>query len=65
MQDPKELLLDRLKQSFEKNQKKFQNAFDKTKKCAILNLCHASVTIVSKNDGTEKNLKKIKLRLTK
>ena len=58
MQDPKELLLDRLKQVLKKNQKKFQKAFDKTKKCAILNLCHASVTIVSKNDGAEKSLKK-------
>ena len=65
MRDPKELLLDRLKQSFEKKQKKFQNAFDKTKKCAILNLCHASVTIVSKNDGAEKSLKKIQTSLDK
>ena len=47
-----------LETSFEKNQKKFQKAFDKTKKCAILNLCHASVAIVSKNDGAEKSLKK-------
>ena len=59
MQDPKELLLDRLKQVLEKKiKKKFQKAFDKTKKCAILNLCYASVTIVSKNDGAEKSLKK-------
>ena len=58
MQDPKELLLDRLKQVLKKIKKKFQKAFDKTKKCAILNLCHASVTIVSKNDGAEKSLKK-------
>ena len=36
MQDPKELLLDRLKQVLKKNQKKFQKAFDKTKKCDII-----------------------------
>jgi hypothetical protein len=66
MRDPKELLLDHLKLRFEKNQKKFQKAFDKTKKYAILNLCHASVAVVSKNDGAEKKFeKKIKLRLTK
>ena len=56
MRDPKELLLDRLKQGLKKNRKKFQKAFDKTKKCAILNLCRASVTIVSKNDGAEKKV---------
>ena len=39
-----------------KSKKKFQKAFDKTKKCAILNLCHASVTIVSKSDGAEKKV---------
>ena len=38
--------------------KKFQIAFDKTKKYAILNSCHASVTIVSKNDRLKKSLKK-------
>ena len=66
MQDPEELLLDRLKQVLKKIEKKFQKAFDKTKKCAILNLCHASVAIVSKNDGAEKKFeKKFKLRLTK
>ena len=59
MRDPKELLLDHLKLRFEKKiKKKFQKAFDKAKECAILNLCHASVTIVSKNDGAEKSLKK-------
>ena len=51
---------------FQKNEKIFQKAFDKTKKCAILNSCRASVAIVSKNDGSEKSLKKkFKLRLTK
>ena len=45
-----------LETSFEKKSKKFQKAFDKTKKCAILNLCHASVTIVSKSDGAEKKV---------
>ena len=34
--------------------KKFQIAFDKTKKYAILNSCRASVMIVSKNDDPEK-----------
>ena len=51
--------------NFQKNEKKFQTAFDKTKKCAILNSCHASVTIVSKNDRLKKVWKKFKLRLTK
>ena len=51
---------------FEKIKKKFQTAFDKRKKYAILNSCRASVAIVSKNDGSEKSLKKkFKLRLTK
>ena len=40
--------------SFQKNEKKFQIAFDKTKKYAILNFCRASVTIVSKNDRLKK-----------
>ena len=44
--------------SFQKNEKIFQKAFDKTKKYAILNSCRASVMIVSKNDGSEKSLKK-------
>ena len=46
--------------------KKFQIAFDKTKKCAILNSCRASVVIISKNDDPEKKFeKKFKLCLTK
>ena len=46
--------------------KKFQIAFDKTKKCAILNSCRASVAIVSKNDGSEKkSLKKNQTSLDK
>ena len=65
MRDSKELLLNLLKQVLKKNQKKFQKAFDKTKKCAILNLCHASVTIISKNDDAEKSLKKNQTSLDK
>ena len=50
----------------EKSEKIFQKAFDKVKKCAILNFCRASVTIVSKNDDLKKKVwKKIELRLTK
>ena len=52
--------------SFQKKMKKyFKKAFDKTKKCAILNSCRASVTIVSKNDGSEKSLKKNQTSLDK
>ena len=51
--------------SFQKNEKKFQIAFDKTKKCAILNSCRASVVIISKNDDPEKSLKKIQTSLDK
>ena len=40
--------------SFQKKEKKFQIAFDKRKKCAILNSCRASVLIVSKNDRLKK-----------
>ena len=45
--------------------KKFQIAFDKTKKYAILNSCHASVMIISKNDDPEKSLKKNQTSLDK
>ena len=44
--------------SFQKKWKKFQIAFDKTKKCAILNSCRASVMIISKNDDPEKKFEK-------
>ena len=44
--------------SFQKNEKKFQIAFDKRKKYAILNTCRASVMIISKNDDTEKKFEK-------
>ena len=44
--------------SFQKNEKIFQKAFDKTKKCAILNSCRASVVIISKNDDPEKKFEK-------
>ena len=54
MRDPKELLLDRLKQSFEKKQKKFQIAFDKVKKYAILNSCRASLAAASKSSAVKK-----------
>ena len=51
--------------SFQKNEKKFQIAFDKRKKYAILNSCRASVVFISKNDDTEKSLKKIQTLLDK
>ena len=44
--------------SFQKNEKIFQKAFDKTKKCAILNFCRASVTIVSKTMVLKKKFEK-------
>ena len=44
--------------SFQKKWKIFQKAFDKTKKYAILNSCHAFLVIVSKNGCPKKSLKK-------
>ena len=43
---------------WKKSKKKFQTAFDKRKKYAILNSCHASVVIISKNDCSEKKFEK-------
>ena len=50
---------------FQKNEKIFQIAFDKVKKCAILNSCRASIAIVSKNDQLKKSLKKNQTALDK